>query len=123
MKYVGVTVLAWGAAVGMAALVAVILNGSGYPKPFYSYPSLAAILFGIPAILTEILVYSFCLKSSPNETWMASRFTLALVLFISTFITRAAYIFAIPLIFGLVGWFGAKYLMRGKLRVITPLFL
>jgi hypothetical protein len=108
------TLIAWGAAIGVAALVAVILNGSGYPKPFYSYPSLALVLFGLPAMITQICVYSIFLKGSPKDTWLAGKLTLAIVLFISTFITRAAYIFAIPLIFGVVGWFSARYLMRGE---------
>jgi len=114
--YLASTVLSWGLAIGVAVIVALILNGAGYPKPFYSYPSLAVILFGIPAFLTQILVYSYLMKSSPKDTWMAGKFSVAIILWIATFITRAAYIFAIPLIFGIVGWFAARYLMRGTFQ-------
>lgn len=114
----GSTILAWGVSIGVAALIALMLNGSGYPKPFYSYPSLALVLYGLPAMITQILVYSVCLKGSPKDTWLAGKLTIAIILLVVTFITRAAYIFVPPLLFGIVGWFAARYLMRGKHIII-----
>lgn len=92
----------------MAFLVGLIFNSAGYFKPFYSYPSLSLVIFGVPAILAQIIVYAFAHKGSTDRSWIAAKFTLSMLILPGTFITRIVYVLSINLLFGFLGFYLAR---------------
>ncbi|ODN00400.1 Endoplasmic reticulum metallopeptidase 1 [Orchesella cincta] len=116
-------IFSWAVGIGVAGLVAVFLNACGYAKPFYSYPTLAIVIFGFPAAIAQIIVQSYALKRSPEASWMAQKLALAVILFVGTFITRAVYIISINLLFSVIAWHLIRYMCRGWPRAITLSYL
>ncbi len=106
--------ISWIVGIGVAALVALFLNGCGYYKPFYTYPTLAIVIFGVPAAIAQILVHSYLQNGSPVQTWMAQKLALAVVLLVGTIITRAVYIFSVNLLFSVIAWNLMRFLCRGR---------
>jgi len=107
------TILSWGIGIVMAVLAAVFFNICGYPMPFYSYPTLSVILFGIPAILGQTFTFALLLRGNNNHAWLGTKMVLAVILLIGTFITRAVYPISINLLFSVFAWFLGRYLLRG----------
>lgn len=81
--------------------------------PYFSHPSFAFLLFGIPAIVAQVLVYSYILQGSEDYSWIAAKTTLSLIILGTTFFSRIAFIFAINVGFGIFGWFNARKLFAG----------
>jgi hypothetical protein len=112
--FFGSTLLSWGGGIAAAVLVGALLNAFGYYSPFHSYPTLLLVIFGLPSILTQILVLSFVLRGNEESTFLAGKLTLALVTLIVTFITRAVFMLMIILLFGMLAWYLSKLLFKGK---------
>ena len=92
--------------------IGVLLNIAKYYAPFFSYPSLAIPLFGIPAIVAQVFVYSIVLSGQEDQSWIAGKTGLAFLLLAFSFTSRALFSVAINLGFGLFGWVTARKFFR-----------
>ncbi|CAG7712882.1 unnamed protein product, partial [Allacma fusca] len=108
------SVVAWSAAVGAGALSGAFLNLLGYYRPFHSYPYLAIILFGLPAVLAQILTYSMIFEGSQKKSWLAGKFTFAILLLFVSFVIRSAYVLAIEVIFATFALMSRRLLVKSK---------
>lgn len=115
VKLFATAVVAWGLGIAVSAFVGGFFNWTGYCKPFYSYPFLAIVLFGLPVLFTQALVYSIFWKGSQRKSWLAGKFTMAIVLMIGAYITRTVYILCLHIFFAILAWF-PRPLYKRKLR-------
>ena len=104
LKLLGTAVVVWALGVGVSVFVGAFFSWTGYCKPFYSYPFLASVLFGLPVLFTQALAYSVMWKGSPRKSWLAGKFTMAVVLMLGAYFTRAVYILCIHIFFAILAW-------------------
>ena len=119
-KNVGTTLVAWTCGFLVAAVVAVLLDLFKYPMPFFTYPSLVYLLFGIPVVAVQVAVYVHLLKGIEDQTWMAAKTALALMILLMTFFTRLAFVLSINVGFGVLGWIVSRRAYKGDSQILLP---
>ncbi|CAG7835818.1 unnamed protein product [Allacma fusca] len=110
------TAVAWGTGVGAGAFAGAFLNWLGFYKPFYSYPFMTIVLFGVPGIFAQSLVYSFFWKGSQEKSWLAGKFTIGILLFVFSYLTRSVYILSLILVFAILAWFPRRLILKKSKR-------
>ena len=83
--------------------VALLLNFFRFYSPFFSYPTLVLLLFGIPTVTAQVVKFSMMFNRREEETWVASKTTLAFLLLAASFTTRTLFTSRTNVGFGLVG--------------------
>lgn len=108
------TVVAWITGIVMAILFGVFLNLIGYLSPFHSHAMSVFLIFGTPCILGQVIAYSITLKGNEDESWIAGKTTLALLLLGTTFFSRMVFTITFNLAFGIIGWYAARKALSCK---------
>jgi len=114
LKNVGITILAWVSGFVATIAVAVLLNLFKYPMPFFSTPNLVYLLYGVPIVVCQVVVYTYFLKGIEDQTWMAAKTTLAIMMVLLTFFTRLAFVLSVNVGFGVLGWIVARRAFKGE---------
>ncbi|CAG7835815.1 unnamed protein product, partial [Allacma fusca] len=113
----------WGTGIATGALVGCFFNGIEYYKPFFSYPFMAIVLFGLPAIFAQALVFSFAWDGSQRKSWLASKFTMAIGLLIFTFFIRGSYVLFVTILFAAIAWIPRRFIFSRYNNSCSKIFM
>lgn len=108
------TLAAWTVGALCSVATGVGLTAAQMYSPFHSYPMSVLLLFGVPCLAGQVIVYSLALKGSEDYTWFAGKATLALGLIGATMFTRVVFSVTYNILFGLIGWYLARVLFKGN---------
>lgn len=108
------TLVAWVLGIVLAIAFGAFLELLGYLSPFHSHAMSVFLLFGIPCVLGQVIGYSITLKGQEDDSWIAGKTTLALILICTTFFLRMVFAITYNLAFGILGWYAARKTLSCK---------